>query len=72
MRYTLLLLALAGCATEIPNDWRREGSTPDDLYRDRGQCRAQAISAPYGLNQDAVTAIYRACMEGKGWHDVAH
>lgn len=73
MKYALLLL-LAGCAAaEVPNDWRRDGSTPEQLFMERGQCRAQAMSVPEQANVNAVVvAVFRACMEGKGWHDVAH
>ena len=73
MRYALLCLALVGCASQVPNDWRKADASPGDLDKDRGQCRAQALSIPPQHNvNEVVTQVYRACMEGKGWKDVAH
>lgn len=71
MRYALLICALlTGCATELPNDWRREGSTGEQLRTERGQCRAFALQ---GDNTPQRTVLaYRSCMAGKGWRDLAH
>lgn len=60
MRYLLVLL-LAGCATE----WVQEGATEKDFRMADGQCNAQALSANVG--GFTRMSIYEYCMQGKGW-----
>jgi hypothetical protein len=57
------LLALAGCAQQ----WVREGSSAEDLYRESAQCRADAMAAAGGAYL-LMRAIDEKCMQGKGWH----
>lgn len=60
MRTIVLCLLLTGCA----GAWYKDGSTERDFNMDRGQCNAQAYSAPDALQR---AFVFRSCMEGKGW-----
>lgn len=64
MRRTVFLigLLLASCATH--KVWVKDGASDQDFEMERGQCQAQALSAPNPLNEGGV---FNGCMRGKGW-----
>lgn len=66
MRYLVVLL-ITGCATQTY--WEKPGASAREFEADRGQCQAQAFSAP-GMYTVQVAMIYNACMRGKGWYQV--
>lgn len=68
MRYLILLLLLAGCAT-TERQWFKAGATSDDFHAEAGQCRAQALSVT-GMDMYQSALVYRSCMAGKGWRVV--
>lgn len=59
----LFASAIAGCAS---GNWYKDNATEQDFHVDRGFCNAQAasVSLPRIGQQDAV---FRGCMEGRGW-----
>lgn len=70
----LVLLALAGCATEPEvvfhapaQTWTRQTAyDPENLKMESAQCRAQALGVTQ-VSSDYRLRIYEACMQGKGW-----
>lgn len=66
MRPLLTLLLSSMLAACVNVSWSRADGTDDDLYRDRGQCQAQALSATNSVIRQAD--IFEACMRGKGWY----
>lgn len=67
MRYLVVLLALAGCASK-QTYWDKSGASEADFNTDMGQCRAQAFSVPGAMNNLMQVAIVQStCMQGKGW-----
>lgn len=64
MRYLFVCL-IAGCAQEMV--WTKPDYTDQQFYQERGQCQAQALSAP-GMPPFQVAAIFNACMAGKGYY----
>lgn len=58
-------IALSACATH-PRQWVRDGASPDDFYRDSGQCKAESFAVP-GAPMLQIAMVYNACMQGKGW-----
>jgi hypothetical protein len=68
MRYLIVLL-LAGCATQPQYVWVKPGATEADFNTDVGYCRAQAFGVPGAMgNLLQVAAVQSACMQGKGWN----
>lgn len=69
MRYLIVLLLLAGCATQQPRTvWQKSGSTYAEFQSDSGYCRAQAFGVPGAMgNLLQVAIVQRSCMESKGW-----
>lgn len=66
MRYLLVLMLLAGCAT-TERVWVKNGASEQDFYMDQGQCRAQAFGTP-GMYTMQVALVYNSCMQGRGWY----
>jgi hypothetical protein len=63
MRFIILLaIPLCACARMT---WTKADYTEEGLYQDRGQCQAQAFSAP---NPNTVGIVFNACMRGKDWY----
>lgn len=66
MRYALLCLLLAACATpEPPERWRKAGSTQAEFDRDQGYCQAQSFQGVGSVMQAAI--VFNGCMRGRGW-----
>lgn len=65
MKYLLVLLLMAGCATK-QSYWEKPGTSEQDFRADMGFCRAQAFGVASG-NLMQVAIVQRSCMEGKGW-----
>lgn len=61
MRYALLCLALAGCATELVHPTKSQ----EALAMDRYECRRDAAQAGMGGLQ--YFAMSAECLEAKGW-----
>lgn len=73
MRYTLIVLLLAGCqsAPQQPQyTWQKPGATEDEFNIDQGQCRAQGLGSPFGPMSYQAAAVFMSCMQGKGWRQV--
>lgn len=71
MRYLVVLLLLAGCATPPRQEyvWDKQGASTQEFNMESGQCRAQAFGAP-GMPMMQVMMVYASCMQGKGWQSV--
>lgn len=69
MRYLVVLMLLAGCATRTESVWVKPGADQAQFNADIGQCRAQAFSVPGAMNNlMQVAAVQSSCMQGKGWY----
>jgi hypothetical protein len=68
MRYVLLSLLLAACATK-QTFWEKPGAGQAEFYQDQGQCHAQAFGVT-GMNAMQIALVYNGCMRGKGWYQV--
>lgn len=69
MRYLVLGLLLAGCATQQTMIWDKQGWNQREYAADEGQCKAQALSVPGAMtNAIQVAAVFSSCMQGKGYH----
>ena len=68
MKYALLALLLAGCATK-QTFWEKQGAGQNEFYEAQGQCQAQAFGVT-GMNAMQVALVYNGCMRGKGWYQV--
>lgn len=65
MRLALVfVIALAACGAQ--KQWVRDGASPEDFYRDSGECKAQALAIP-GAPMMQIAMVYGSCMQGKGW-----
>ena len=64
MRYIVILL-LAGCATQPSYRWERAGAT-GSLEMDRGACESQAYSVSLASTEQQLR-VYLSCMKGRGW-----
>jgi hypothetical protein len=80
MRYVtfaVTLVLLAGCAIvdigqATHREWSRDGTTEQELARDRRTCTQQAARQTPGGEPTIATAAaesrrFIACMEAKGW-----
>jgi hypothetical protein len=67
MRICLLVLLLAGCASQPSTQYRWVGGNPATFDQDAAACEAQALSVPFVTNERGV-AIYGACMRSRGWN----
>lgn len=67
MRICLLVLLLAGCATQPAPQYRWAGGNPATFDRDAAVCEGQALSVPFVTTERGV-AIYGACMRSRGWY----
>lgn len=61
----MAVLVLTGCASPSSGGWVKQGASDQEFYADRGQCIAQAFTAPSTFQQQAILI---GCMQGKGWH----
>jgi hypothetical protein len=62
VRITVVLLVLAGCATE---QWSRPGASYEQASRDAYECRHGSFRA---VIWDDQQELYRLCMQGRGYH----
>lgn len=70
MRYLLVLLIAAGCATK-ETYWEKPGASSAQFDADMGACRAQAFGVPGAMNNLMQVAIVQStCMQGRGWQQV--
>lgn len=56
-------LSLAACASLHDAGWKGTDAEPFDGAR--AACESEAAAAPAG---EGRTAVFDACMAGKGWH----
>ena len=67
MRYALVVVLLAACATQQPAArWYKNGATRDDFETDWGYCEAQAVGAPT-RDANRIALVLVGCMNGRGW-----
>jgi hypothetical protein len=65
MRYVIVLL-LAGCATQQPQyKWVGPGGN-EELQRAMGECEAMTLASPH-YERSRAAGIMLGCMRGKGW-----
>jgi hypothetical protein len=70
MRYLVVLMLIAGCAT-TQRYWEKPGASVQEFNADSGQCNAQAFGVPGAMyNQIQVAVVYNQCMQGRGWYVV--
>jgi hypothetical protein len=65
MKRTLLILVLAGCATD--GGWEKQGATPEQWHMDRGACIAQMESVSFADTYQRAR-LFAGCMQSRGWY----
>lgn len=69
MRYAILILVALATGCSKPIVWTKPDAEPNELYKDKAECLAQAGQAE-SRNNRVQRQVYALCMRGRGWEEV--